>query len=341
VFAPNFPAELGGTPPEGGGDMFMDLIHLYEVAGGGSGGISASWSFTMSIALPMVVHHGSPALKERVAKPVIAGDAVIALAVTEPWGGSDVANVRTTAVEDGDFYIVNGEKKFITSGMTANFFTTAVRTYATKTGMAGLSVLIIDANSPGITRTKIKTQGWWAGNTAYITFENVRVPKANLVGREGHGFRYIMENFNHERWAAVVMCSAGMHKLIEESVKYARGRKTFGKALIENQVIRQKIAMMAMRAEATFAVSEQLAYFMETGVPAADVAARIALAKVQATQSLEFCAREASQILGGNSYMRGGPGATVERQYREVRVAAIGGGSEEILLDFAVRSSKL
>jgi len=250
--------------------------------------------------------------------------------------------VRTRARREGDFFVVNGEKKFITSGMTAKYFTTCVRTDPKSTGMQGLSLLVIDANAPGVTKKKIETQGWWAGNTSYITFENVKVPAANLIGTEGKGFLYVMENFNHERFAACVGNAASCHMLIRESVKYARGRQTFGKPLIENQVIRQKIAQMAMRAECCFAWAEQLAYFMSTGCPHADIAPRIALCKVYGTQSLEYCAREASQILGGNSYQRGsGPGAAVERTYREVRVNAIGGGSEEVMMDFAIRASKL
>jgi acyl-CoA dehydrogenase len=280
-------------------------------------------------------------MKQTVGREIITGKAIVALAVTEPWGGSDVANVRTTAVRDGDFFIVNGEKKFITSGMTAKYFTTCVRTDPSKKGMAGLSVLLIEADSPGVGKRKIETQGWWAGNTAYITFENVRVPAKNVIGQVGNGFLYIMENFNHERFAACVGNAAKCQMLIREAVQYARGRHTFGKPLIENQVIRQKIAQMAMRAECAFSLVEQLAYFMETKCPHRDVASRIALCKVYGTQAMEFCAREASQILGGNSYMRGGPGEIVERAYREVRVNAIGGGSEEILTDFSMRASKL
>jgi acyl-CoA dehydrogenase len=272
---------------------------------------------------------------------VITGKKIIALAITEPWGGSDVAQVRTTAVSDGDYFVVSGEKKFITSGMTCHYFTTAVRTDPTKKGFDGISLLLIPADLPGIVKTKIKTQGWWAGNTALINFENVRVPKKNLIGKENHGFRYIMENFNHERWSAVVQCASNCHMMIGECIKYARNRHTFGQPLIKSQVIRHKIANMAMRTEALFAFAEQLTYLMSTGTPHLDIGGRIAMGKVLASQTLEYVAREASQIFGGNSYMRNGPGAKIERMYREVRVVAIGGGSEEILTDLSMRMAKL
>ena len=341
VFGAPWPKEYGGTPPSEGWDMFMDMIYLYEMGRCGSGGLMASWFFTANIGLPPVLNHGSRALRDRVCRNVITGKEIIALAVTEPWGGSDVANLRSVAVSDGSDYIINGEKKFITSGMTAQYLTAAIRTDPSKKGMNGISLILIETNMPGVTRRKIKTQGWWAGNTAYITFENVRVPKTNLIGKEGKGFKYIMENFNHERFAACVFAASSAHQLIQESIKFARVRHTFGKPLIEAQVIRHKLAEMSARVESHYAWCEQIAYMMQSGAPHIDVGSRIALCKVQGTKLVEFCAREASQILGGNSYARGGHGEFVERIYREVRVGAIGGGSEEILNDLGMRLAKL
>jgi alkylation response protein AidB-like acyl-CoA dehydrogenase/predicted heme/steroid binding protein len=341
MYGAAWPEKYGGTPPEGGWDYWYDFIKIYETAKIGNAGLTGSWLFTMSIGLPPILNHGTEEMKQTVGRDVITGKKIIALAITEPWGGSDVAQVRTRAVRDGDFYVVTGEKKFITSGMTCHYFTTAVRTDPTKKGMSGISLLLIPADLPGIVKTKIKTQGWWSGNTALINFEEVRVPVKNLIGKDGEGFRYIMENFNHERYSAIVQCAAVCHRLIEESIKYARNRKTFGQPLIKSQVIRHKIAAMAMKTEALFALCEQLTFLLASKVPHLDIAPRIALAKVFGTQTFEFCAREASQIFGGNSYMRTGPGAFVERAYRDVRVTAIGGGSEEIMLDLAMRMSKL
>ena len=150
-----------------------------------------------------------------------------------------------------------------------------------------------------------------------------------------------MENFNHERFVACVGAACGGHKAIRECIKFARVRKTFGKRLIDHQAIRHKIADMAMRTEAHFAWCEQMAYFMKNKAPEVDLGSRVALAKVNGTLLLEFCAREACQILGGNSYARQGHGQSIERMYREVRVTAIGGGSEEIMRDLGMRMSKL
>lgn len=194
---------------------------------------------------------------------------------------------------------------------------------------------------PGFSRRKLKTMGWWAANTAYLTFENVKVPKENLIGELNQGFRYIMENFNHERYVACVGSAVAGHKALRTCIQFARVRKTFGKRLIDHQAIRHKIADMAMRTEAHYAMCEQMAYFMETGAPAQDIGARMALLKVNGTLLSEFVARESAQILGGNSYVRQGHGQRVERGYREVRVSAIGGGSEEIMRDLGMRMSKL
>ena len=225
--------------------------------------------------------------------------------------------------------------------MMADYCTTAVRTDRSKKGMDGISLIVIPMDLPGVARESIKTQGWWGSNTAYITFDKVRVPRKNLLGKENHGFRYIMENFNNERFGMIAQCCGICHEIIRETIKYARNRHTFGQPLIQSQVIRHKIANMAMRAETLFAYTEQLAYHLNIGVPPVDLGARVALGKVYATQSFEYCAREASQIFGGNAYMRGGPGAKVERYYRDVRAMAISGGSEEIMLDLAMRGSKL
>jgi len=234
---------------------------------------------------------------------------------------------------------VNGEKKFITSGMKADFFTVAVRTGGE--GMNGISLLLLERGMKGISCRKLETQGWASSNTAYITFDDVEVPVENLIGQENQGFLAIMLNFNHERFAGIVMGVRGARMCIEEAVKYARVRKTFNKRLIDHQVIRHKIAEMARRVESTQAWLEQAAYQMNNNVDPRIIGGTMALMKVQTTQVLEYCAREASQILGGVSCIRGGIGAKVERIYRDVRIAAIGGGSEEVLRDLAMRQARL
>jgi len=236
---------------------------------------------------------------------------------------------------------VNGEKKFITSGTKARYFTTAVRTGGS--GMQGVSLLLIERGMEGVTVRRQKTQGWWTSGTAYIILEDVKVPVKNLIGKENDGFKPIMHNFNHERFVFAAMSNRYARVCIEESIKYARNRTTFGKRLIDHQVIRHKVAEMARRVESTHALLEQVAYQMNRlkQTDESALGGPIALLKVQATKTMDFCAREASQILGGASYIRGGIGEKVERLYREVRVNAIAGGSEEVLLDLAMRQAKL
>eukprot|EP01112_Ceratiomyxa_fruticulosa_P002087 TRINITY_DN1221_c0_g1_i1.p1 TRINITY_DN1221_c0_g1~~TRINITY_DN1221_c0_g1_i1.p1 ORF type:complete len:459 (-),score=118.76 TRINITY_DN1221_c0_g1_i1:87-1343(-) len=332
LLAAIWPVEYGGTPPPNF-DSFHDLILIDELARCGGGGVLWAVFFSFGISLPPVLNWGNKELKEKIAKPVITGQKIMALAVSEPYAGSDVAGLRTTAVlsPDGSHYIINGEKKFITSGCKADFYTVAARTGK------GVSVFILEKTMEGVTARRMKTQGWLTSNTAYLTFENVKVPKENLIGKENEGFKYIMYNFNHERFVLAAMSNRYARVCLEEAYEYARVRKVFGKTLIEQPVIRQKIGEMGRQVEATHALLEQIAFQMKQKVPDSQLGGLIALTKVQATKTFEFCAREASQVLGGNSCVRGGKGDKVERLYREVRVNAIGGGSEEILLDLAVR----
>jgi len=338
LLAEIWPEEYGGTPPSNC-DTFHDLILVDELARCGAGGILWAVFFSFGIALPPILNFGSQFLKDKVARDVITGKKVMSLAVSEPYAGSDVANLQTTAVRQGDHYIVNGVKKFITSGTKASFFTTAVRTGGA--GMGGISFLLIESDSPGVVVRRMKTQGWWVSGTALITFEDAKVPVANLIGKENDGFKYIMKNFNHERFVLSAMSNRYARVCVEEAIKYARNRKTFGKRLVDHQVIRQKIAEMCRQVEATHALLEQVAFQMQQNVEDGKVAGIIALTKVHSTKTMEFCAREASQVLGGASCIRGGIGEKVERLYREVRINAIGGGSEEILLDLAMKQAKL
>eukprot|EP01083_Nonionella_stella_P290841 989622_1 len=180
----------------------------------------------------------------------------------------------------------------------------------------------------GIYFSRMKTQGWWSSNTAYVTFKDVRVPKSNLISEENKGWNVVMNNFNHERFMMATHSNRYARICIEEAIKWARKRKTFGKKLIENQVIRHKIIDMVRRVESTHALLENIAYMTKMGCSEKELAGIIAIVKVQCSKNMEFCAREAVQIFGGRGYIRGGIGNKVERIYREVRANAIGGGSE-------------
>ena len=324
ILGAGFPEEYGGI----GTDAFLRIIIHQALSRAGSGGVSAG-VISSYISMPVVLHHGTEAQRQEVLPDVLAGRKIAALAVTEPSGGSDVANLRTTAVRQGDNYVVNGSKTFITSGMRADWFTVAVRTGPP--GRGGLSVLLIPGDAPGLSRTPLKKMGWWASDTATIYFDDCVVPVANLMGAENDGWQAIMGNFNYERLDLVAQSLGFSQLCIDESIAYAKQRETFGKPLISNQVIRHKIVDMSRKVNSCQAWMELLAWRLNHGDnPAGD----IAQCKVEATTTFEYCAREAVQIFGGAGYLRG---ATVERLYREVRVQAIGGGSEEVMRDLAAK----
>jgi len=324
-----FPEEYGGSP----GDVFLKLIHAEEYARCGAGGLQASLNSHV-IALPPIVAVGSEYLKQLVLPPVLKGEKIAALAVTEPSGGSDVAALKTRAVREGDHYVVNGEKTFITSGMRADFLTVAVRTDPNRKGADGISILLIDGNTPGLTRTELKKTGWWCSDTAHLHFDNCRVPVDRLVGVENKGFRPLMANFNGERLFMSALAYGFAGVCHEEALDWARQRVTFGEPLVQRQVIRHKLVDMAMRIEASRSLVYDLADRLQRHPNDPEVVAGIAMAKIFTTQALRFCADEAIQILGGMGYMRG---TRSERIYREVKVMMIGGGSEEILKDLAAR----
>lgn len=321
-----FPERYGGVSE--GVDVFHSLIASEELARAGSGGLIAGL-MTHGIGLPPILALGSEELKQRIAPPVLSGEKLIALCVTEPSGGSDVANIKTKATKTGDGYILNGEKTFITTGCRADYLTVAARTGGD--GAAGLSFLLVKADQPGVTRTPLKKMGWWMSDTASIHFNDVTVPAENLIGVENGGFAGIVTNFNMERLSMAAQAIAFARVSIEDAALWARERETFGKPLSKHQVIRHKFAEMVRQTNASQAYLDHCAWRVRNGdAPVAD----LSLLKVQATRTMELCAREAMQILGGAGFMRG---ARVERIYREVRVMAIGGGSEEIMNDLAAR----
>lgn len=321
-----FPEEYGGH--SAGFDIFHSLVQSEELAAPGAGGLGAGL-MTHGIGLPPILALGSDAMKRRVAPAVLAGEKLIALCITEPSGGSDVAALGTRAERRGNEWAIHGAKMFITSGMRADWLTVAVRTGGP--GMGGISLMLVEAGRPGVSRTRMDKMGWHCSDTAAIHFDDVRVPAENLIGPENGGFIGIMQNFNAERLAMAHGCMAMARVALDEAVDWAQQRQTFGKTLVAHQSIRIKLADCVRRIEATQAWIDLLADQHRRGI---GEPARYAMLKVQATRTLEHVAREAAQILGGASYIRG---SKVERIYREVRVNAIGGGSEEIMLDLAGR----
>lgn len=328
--------ELGmlgiGFDPRHGGiegtDLFHQLVLIEELARAGSGGVLAAL-MTHGIACPPIQALGSEEQKARFLAPVLAGERIAALAVTEPSGGSDVASLRTRAVRDGDEYVVRGEKTFITSGMRADFLTTAVRTGGD--GMGGISLLVVETDRPGITRTPLQKMGWWCSDTASIHFDDVRVPVANRLGAENGGFIGLMHNFNGERIALAAQAWALARTCWEEALEWARQRQTFGRPLITRQAIRHRLVDMRTQIEAAGAMLHLLCAEVQSG---ATPVARLCMLKNFCTAMLEQVASDAVQILGAAGYMRG---TKSERIFRETKVLSIGGGASEIMRELAAR----
>ena len=325
-----YPEHLGGTPaPWRARNAMSQTLARY----GTSGGLMASL-FSHNIGLPPVLAHGTPELQSEVVLPVLSGDQIAALGITEPGGGSDVASLRTTARRDGNDYVIDGEKVFITSGVRADWVTLAVRTDLRSKGASGISMIVVPMHRPGVSRTALQKMGWHRSDTAHLRFDGVRVPARYRLGEEGAGFRMVMGNFNGERLALSAMALGFAQACHDEALDWARQRQTFGAPLIERQVIRHKLMDMRMRIESTQAWADALAVRADAGDTGADCVAQICLLKNHATQAMQFCADQAVQILGGMGYMRG---TASERIYREVKVMMIGGGAEEIMKELAAR----
>ena len=348
-----YPEHLGGSPASW---RMRNTVSQQLSRQGGSGGLLASL-FSLNIGLPPVLRYGSEDLQQLVIPPVLRGEKIAALAITEPSGGSDVAALRCTATRDGSDYVINGEKVFITSGMRADYITVAVRTGEAGSdepprfaapqggldalgrpgvvkGSGGISMILVPTDVTGLSRTRLEKMGWWCSDTAHLRFDNVRVPAANLLGEEGGGFKIIMTNFNGERLSMSAMALGFAQACFDEALDWARQRKTFGSTLMEHQVIRHKLVDMQMRISSTQAWIDAVTVRADAGDTGADWVAQVCMLKNHATQTMQFCADQAVQILGAMGFMRG---TKSERIYREVKVMMIGGGAEEIMKELAAR----
>jgi acyl-CoA dehydrogenase len=315
-----YPEALGGSHA---GDLFAKVAASEELMRCGSGGLVAGLG-SLDIGLPPIVKWARPEVCERVVPQVLSGEKISALAITEPGGGSDVANLQTRAVRDGDVYRVNGSKTFITSGVRADFYTVAVRTGAP--GFGGISLLLIEKGTPGFTvGRQLKKMGWWASDTAELFFDDCHVPVSNLIGAENMGFACIMGNFQSERLALALMANMTSQLALEESLKWAREREAFGKPIGKFQVIKHRLAEMATALE----VSREFTYRQAAKMAAGQsVIKEISMAKNFATDTSDRITTEAVQILGGLGYMRE---SLVERLYRDNRILSIGGGTREVM----------
>jgi len=325
-----YPEALGGSHA---GDLFAKVAASEELMRCGSGGLVAGLG-SLDIGLPPIVKWARPEVRDRVVPQVLSGEKISALAVTEPGGGSDVANLQTRAVRDGDCYRVSGSKTFITSGVRADFYTVAVRTGAP--GFGGISLLLIEKGTPGFTVGRLlKKMGWWASDTAELFFDDCRVPVGNLIGAENMGFACIMGNFQSERLALALMANMTSQLALEQSLKWAREREAFGKPIGKFQVIKHRLAEMATALE----VSREFTYRQAAKMAAGQsVIKEISMAKNFATDTSDRITTEAVQILGGLGYMRE---SLVERLYRDNRILSIGGGTREVMNEIIAKQMGL
>jgi acyl-CoA dehydrogenase len=323
----SFPVEVGGE----GGDL-LDSIAVQEAMfeEGASSGLMAAL-FTGGIALPHLAASGSTDLVDRFVRPTLAGELIGSLAITEPGGGSDVASLRTTARPAGEEYVVNGTKTFITSGVRADFVTTAVRTGGP--GHEGLSLIVVEKGTPGFTVDRsLTTMGWHCSDTAELGYADVRVPAANLVGAEGSGFGQIADQFVVERLALAVHGYGIAARSLALTSSYCRERETFGRPLIAHQVVRHRLVEMHRWVEVARSYTHTVA---ARHVAGESVVAEACLAKQTAVEAASYVCDEAVQLHGGTGYLHG---SEVERHYRDARILPIGGGATEVLTDLAARS---
>lgn len=321
----SYPEALGGA----GGDVFHALIVGEALVRGGSVGTAMGLG-SHAIALPPILALGSAEQKARWAPDIIQGRKIACLGITEPGAGSDVAGISTRAVRDGDHYIVNGAKTFITSGCRADVAVVAVRTGPER--HAGVSLLVIERGTPGFTTgAPLKKMGWWASDTGELFFEDCRVPVQNLLGAEGGGFLGIMANFVSERLLIACTCVAMARQALEAADQHAQQRQAFGRPLEGFQVIRHRLAEMATKEAAARAFVSVVAERARRGE---DVTVDVAMAKNVAVETCSMVTDAAVQIFGGMGYMRE---TIVERLYRDARLFPIGGGTTEIMRELIAK----
>ncbi|QHE68273.1 acyl-CoA dehydrogenase family protein [Rhodococcus sp. WAY2] len=322
-----FPESVGGE----GGDLVDAVLICEEMhQAGASGGLFASL-FTSGIALPHLAAAGDPEQIEKWVRPTLRGDLIGSLAITEPGGGSDVGHLRTTAVRDGDHFVVNGSKTFITSACRADFVVTAVRTGGP--GAAGVSLLVIEKGTPGFeVARKLDKMGWRASDTAELSFIDARVPVANLVGAENSGFSQIAQAFLTERIALAAQAYSSAQRCLDLTLAWVRDRETFGRPLISRQAVQNTVTEMARKIDVARVYTRTL---VERSLESnEDFIAEVCFAKNTAVESGEWVANQAVQLFGGLGYMRE---SEVERQYRDMRILGIGGGTTEILTGLAAK----
>ena len=322
----SYPEEYGGSNL----DFFYDVVFNEELGKVNSGGFAITQQVVQYMSAPYILKFGSDHLKKKYLPGIISGDLICSIGITEPGAGSDAQNIQTKAIKEGDHYVVNGAKTFITNGVYGDFIVTVVKTNP-EAGAAGVSLLVIEQQMEGVSVRKLKKLGWHSSDTAELNFDNVKVPKENLIGEEGRGFYYLMNGLQLERLCAVPAAVSGMEHAIQTTLQYMSERKAFGRPINKFQVLRHRVAQLASEVEALKAFSYHCCQLYGDGVYDVKLCS---MAKLLATELAEKVATQCLQFYGGYGFMEEYPMA---RMYRDVRVGTIGGGSSEIMREIIAK----
>jgi acyl-CoA dehydrogenase len=316
----NFPEEYGGT----NADLWYSVVFLEEIVRSTMGGFSTAVSVHQYMAVNHIAKIGSSFLKEKYLVPAIAGEKIAALGISEPNAGSDVSAILTTAVREGDEYVINGSKTFITNGTYGDFITLTCKTNPSA-GANGVSLIMVDLDAEGVSRTKLNKMGWHSSDTAEIRFDNVRVPVSHLVGQENAGFYYLMESLQLERLVASIMAVAGAEMSLDLTIQYLHERETFGRPITKYQAIRHKMAEMATEVD----VAREFVYSTCWKFTKGEVVVKeCSMAKLFTSELAKRVADGCLQFFGGFGYIEDYP---ICRIYRDARVGTIAGGTSEIM----------
>jgi len=322
-----YPEKYGGS----GGDIWMTLVFCEELCRCRALGLPMSVLVHTDMSSTHIARYGTEEQRQKYLIPMITGEKVCAIGVSEPAAGSDVGGIQTTAVKDGDSYIINGAKIFITNSVHADVFCVAAKTIK-DAGHRGISMFIVERDTPGFRLAKkLKKLGNNSSDTGELVFEDVRIPRRNLIGEEGKGFYYIMGNFQDERLIAASMAVAAAQQAFDDTLRYVRERRTFGKRVIDHQAISHRLADLVTELEAARQLTYYAADVLQRG---GDASTEVSMAKLFASEMANRLAYHCLQLYGGYGYMQEFP---IERYFRDIRLSPIGGGTSEIMRDIIAR----
>ena len=321
-----YPEQYGGSNL----DFFYNVVMLEEISKIFSGGFAITAAVQVFMSTPYIMHHGSDYLKENYLKPAIEGSKIGCIGITEPGAGSDAANIQMRARKEGDYYILNGSKTFITNGIYGHFVILVCKTNP-DAGAAGVSLLVVDLNSDGIAKNKLKKLGWYSSDTAELHFDNVKVPAKNLLGEEGKGFYYLMGGLQLERLAGSIMGYAGCEAILQYGLEYMSQRSAFGRTINKFQVLRHRVAQMSAEIES---VKFFILHICRMNADGKYAVKESSMAKLLATELADKCTYQVLQFLGGYGYMEEYKAA---RAFRDARIGTIGGGSSEIMREIIAK----